>query len=112
MPSKKEKQQASLGTKVETKPLANTTNIKADAKLLNSHLTVTTNTMIKKTVNVNSNPSMTLDSLAFVRDQKNELDELNGRFSNYVLGLRKRSQQNDELQKKVDLERQKRSKFF
>ena len=69
-------------------------------------------TTMKKTTNVNQDPSsVSLDHVALMRDQKHELDELNNRFSKYVLALRQKSQENDDLQKDVDAEKLKQSTF-
>ena len=110
MPSKKEKQQqqaALLAMKAQaatTTPLANSTNTISTVPLTNSYQTVTTTT--KKTT---SSTVDSIDHASLIREQKNELDELNNRFSNYVLALRKKSEENNDLQKHVDTEKQKQS---
>jgi hypothetical protein len=112
MPSKKEKHHQQVITNVisQTTPLANSTNT---TPLANSYHNVTTNhytTTTTKKTNLNNDVTNSLDHLSLIRDQKHELDELNNRFSNYVLALRKKSKENDDLQNKVDAEKQKRSK--
>ncbi|CAF3994308.1 unnamed protein product [Adineta steineri] len=122
MPSKKEKhhqqqqQQVLNNIKSQTTPLGNSTNTTpiptSDEKvpLSNSYHTVTTNhytTTTTKKTNLNNEPTNSLDHLSLIRDQKNELDELNNRFSNYVLALRKKTKENEDLQVKVDAEKQK-----
>jgi hypothetical protein len=119
MPSKKEKhQQVLTGVKSQTTPLANTTNTPPPpahetAPLTKSYHSVTTNhistTTTKKT---NLNNDLNLDHLSLIRDQKHELDELNNRFSNYVIALQNKSKDNDDLQKQVDAEKQKHSKII
>lgn len=113
MPSKKEKQQqASLALKNQSAALANSTNTTVDsASLINTHAPAPTN--LKKTlINTSNSSSTVLDSLVLAQNQKNELDELNNRFSNYVDGLSKKNQENHELQKVLDLEKQKQSLIF
>jgi len=115
MPSKKEKQ-ALAALKAQTAPLANSTNTTPSSTntnqtvpLTNSYQTVTTNhinTITSKKNNLNSTNS-NFDRLALIRDQKHELDELNTRFSGYVDALRKKTKENNDLQKKLDGERQK-----
>jgi len=112
MPSKKEKHHQQVLTNVisQTTPLANSTNT---TPIANSYHNVTTNhytTTTTKKTNLNNDVTNSLDRLTLIRDQKHELDELNNRFSNYVLALRKKSKENDDLQNKVDGEKQKRSK--
>ena len=120
MPSKKEKQQqqALLAMKAQAAPLANSTNtlpaVNINAPLSNSYRTVTTTTTTtsstKKTSNLHHDPlTASQDHLSLIRDQKTELDELNNRFSIYVLALRKKSKENGDLQKQVDTEKQKKS---
>lgn len=101
MPSKKEKQQqqqqaALLAMKAQTAALANSTNTISNT---------TVGKLNPTTVTKSSNE--TIDHLVLFREQKTELDELNNRFSNYVLALRKRSQENNDLLKQVDQEKQK-----
>jgi len=118
MPSKKEKQ-ALAALKAQTAPLANSTNTTPSSTntnqtvpLTNSYQTVTTNhinTITSKKNNLNSTNS-NFDRLALIRDQKHELDELNTRFSGYVDALRKKTKENNDLQKKLDGERQKHGK--
>lgn len=121
MPSKKEKhQQVLAGVKSQTTPLANSTNTtptptptKQNPPLSNSYHSVTTNhfsTITTKKTNLNNDLTNSLDHLSLIRDQKHELDELNNRFSNYVDALRKKSKENNDLQKIVDTEKQKQSK--
>jgi uncharacterized protein YbcC (UPF0753/DUF2309 family) len=119
MPSKKEKHQQILtGVKSQTTPLGNSTNttpISTNQNLpfSNSYHSVTTNhfsTITTKKTNLNNDSPNSLDHLSLIRDQKHELDELNNRFSNYVDALRKKSKENNDLQKIVDTEKQKQSK--
>lgn len=116
MPSKKEKQQLLNNLKSQTTPLANSTNTAPTSNvepLANSYHSVTTNrytTTTTKTTNLNNDSMNGVDHLSLIRDQKSELDELNNRFSNYVLTLQQKSKANDDLQKKVDAEKQKKSK--
>lgn len=106
MPSKKEKhQQVLTNTKSQTLPLANSTN---------TFQTVTTNhvsTVTTKKSQLNHDTTQNSNPLSLIRDQKQELDGLNHRFSIYVDALLKKSKENDDLQKKVDVEKQKTSKF-
>ena len=108
MPSKKEKQQqqqqaALLAMKAQTAALTNSTNTIGQTPVGKpSQTTTNTNTKVADRVEPN-------DRLSLLREQKTELDELNHRFSNYVLALRKRSQENEELQKQVDQEKQQQS---
>ncbi|CAF1618641.1 unnamed protein product, partial [Adineta ricciae] len=116
MPSKKEKQQQQLlnNLKSQTTPLANSTNTAPTSDvtpLANSYHSVTTNrytTTTMKTMNLNNDSMNGVDHLSLIRDQKSELDELNNRFSNYVLTLQQKSKANDDLQKKVDAEKHKK----
>jgi len=119
MPSKKEKHQQILtGVKSQITPLSNSTNTtptstNQNLSLSNSYHNVTTNHFSKittKKTNLNNDSINSLDHLPLIRDQKHELDELNNRFSNYVDTLRKKSKENNDLQKKVDTEKQKQSK--
>jgi hypothetical protein len=119
MPSKKEKHhQISTGVKSQTTPLGNSTNTtptstNQDSPLSNSYHSVTKShfsTITTKKTNLNNDSTNNLDHLSLIRDQKHELDELNNRFSNYVNALRKKSKENNDLQKKVDTEKQKQSK--
>lgn len=117
MPSKKEKQALAAALKAQTAPLANSTNTTPSTPntnqtvpSTNSHQTVTThlvNTITTKKSNLSNGTSTNIDRLALIRDQKHELDELNNRFSSYVDALRKKTKENDDLQKKVDNEKQK-----
>ncbi|CAF1030748.1 unnamed protein product [Adineta ricciae] len=116
MPSKKEKQQQQQllnNLKSQTTPLANSTNTAPTSDvtpLANSYHSVMTNrytTTTTKTTNLNSDSMNGVDHLSLIRDQKSELDELNNRFSNYVLTLQQKSKANDDLQKKVDAEKHK-----
>ena len=120
MPSKKEKhQQVLVGVKSQTTPLSNSTNTTPSKEdnntpLSKSYHTVTTNHFTKtttKTTNLNNGLTNNADHLSVIRDQKHELDELNNRFSNYVDALQKKSKANENLQKQVDTEKQKHSKF-
>lgn len=122
MPSKKEKQQqqqALLAMKAQATPLANSTNtlpaVNTHVPLANSYHAVTTTTTtstMKKMTNSNNDPlTASQDHLSLIRDQKTELDELNNRFSIYVLALRKKSKENDDLQKQVDTEKQQKSEL-
>ncbi|UJR36659.1 hypothetical protein I4U23_029376 [Adineta vaga] len=116
MPSKKEKhqqQQLLNNLKSQTTPLANSTNTTSNSNvpLENSYHTVTTNhytTTTTKKTNLNNDSLNSVDHLSLIRDQKSELDELNNRFSNYVNSLQQKSKKNDDLQKKVDAEKQKK----
>jgi hypothetical protein len=122
MPSKKEKhQQVLTGVKSQTTPLGNSTNttppptINQRLPLGNSYNSVTTNhftTLTTKKSNLTNDQTNNLDHLSLIRDQKHELDELNNRFSNYVDALRKKSKENNDLQKKVDNEKNKCSKLI
>lgn len=122
MPSKKEKHQQVLsGVKSQTTPLGNSTNttppssINQRLPLGNSYQSVTTNHLTtittKKSNLTNDQTNTSLNHLLLIRDQKHELDELNNRFSNYVDALRKKSKENNDLQKKVDNEKNKYSKL-
>ncbi|CAF0797371.1 unnamed protein product [Rotaria sordida] len=109
MPSKKEKHHQILtGVQSEITPLANSTNTTSKTNenvlLTNTYSNMTT---ITKKTNLINDSINSLDHLTLIRDQKNELDELNNRFSNYVIALRKKTKENDDLQKKVDIEKQK-----
>lgn len=119
MPSKKEKHQQNLANiKAQTTPLANSTNTtptstNQNVPLSNSYHSVTTNhfsTITTKKTNLTNDSMNSLDHLSLIRDQKHELDELNNRFSNYVDALRKKTKENNDLQKKVDTEKNKQSK--
>jgi hypothetical protein len=116
MPSKKEKhQQVLAGVKSQTTPLSNSTNTTPTTQdnnvPLSKSYTVTTN-HFTKTTNLNNGLTNNSDHLSLIRDQKHELDELNNRFSNYVNALQKKTKDNDNLQKQVDTEKQKHSKFY
>jgi hypothetical protein len=103
MPSKKEKhqqQQVLSEVKSQTTPLGNSTNTAStptsnlNVPLSNSYHSVTTNhvsTITTKKTNLKNDSTASLDHLSLIRDQKHELDELNNRFSNYVVSLRKKS---------------------
>jgi len=116
MPSKKEKQQqqqaALLAMKAQTAALANSTNTISNTTTSNTPVGKTNSTPIVTNTSApstksNANLETVVDRLSLIREQKSELDELNNRFSNYVLALRKRTQENNDLQKVVDQEKQK-----
>ncbi|CAF0915057.1 unnamed protein product [Rotaria sp. Silwood1] len=113
MPLKKEKHHQILtGVKFQTTPLANSTNTtlksNENVSLTNTYSNLTTT----EKPNLNNDSINSLDHLTIIRDQKTELDELNNRFSNYVIALRKKSKENDDLQKKVDVEKQKQKNLI
>ncbi|CAF3393189.1 unnamed protein product [Rotaria sp. Silwood1] len=113
MPLKKEKHHQILtGVKFQTTPLANSTNTtlksNENVSLTNTYSNLTTT----EKQNLNNDSINSLDHLTIIRDQKTELDELNNRFSNYVIALRKKSKENDDLQKKVDVEKQKQKNLI
>lgn len=111
MPSKKDKHQVLTNVKSQTIPLANSTNITPT----NTYQSVTTNhisTLTTKKSNLKHDATQSLNHFSLIRDQKHELDELNNRFSIYVDTLRKKSKENDDLQKTVDGEKQKTSIFI
>ena len=118
MPSKKEKrEQIFLGTKSQTLPVANSTNTSLrtneNLTLSNSFNNLPTNHLSATTATNSNNDSIgNLDHLSLIRGSKNELYELNNRFSNYVIALGKKRQENDDLQKIIDIEKQKQSKIF
>lgn len=110
MPSKKEKhhhhqqqQQVLTNTKNQTTPLANSTNTTPTNPTYHSITTNHHTILTTKKTNLNN------DHSSLIRDQKHELDQLNNRFSNYVDALRKKTAENNDLQKKVDTEKQKQS---
>jgi hypothetical protein len=115
MPSKKDKhQQVLTGVKSQTTtPLGNSTNTTPPSinQLANSsYHSITTNHFTTITTKKSNDQTNSLNHLSLIRDQKHELDELNNRFSNYVDALRKKSKENNDLQKKVDNEKNKYSK--
>ncbi|CAF4133622.1 unnamed protein product [Rotaria socialis] len=109
MPLKKEKHQHASTDVIKSQitPLNNSTNTtlptNESLRLENSyrHLTSTDKT------NFSNDSAIGLDHLSLIRGHKNDLDELNNRFSNYVNALQKKSKENNDLQKKVDIEKQK-----
>ncbi|CAF4886686.1 unnamed protein product, partial [Rotaria magnacalcarata] len=109
MPLKKEKHQHDSTDVIKSQitPLNNSTNtiLPTNENLLleNSyrHLTSTNKT------NFSNDSAIGLDHLSLIRGHKNDLDVLNNRFSNYVNALQKKSKENNDLQKKVDIEKQK-----
>lgn len=116
MPSKKDKHQNIVtDMKSEITPLHNSTNTTSrsnESKLLtnsymNSKATTTTEKRSLYNDKINS-----LDHLSLIRGQKTELDLLNNRFSNYVNELSKKSKEHDDLQKKVDIEKQSKTNFY
>lgn len=115
MPLKKEKHHQLVNNvgKSQIAPLTNSTNTTSIANENNSYsnnyYNSITETSSRKPTLVNGSING-VDRLSLIRDQKTELDELNNRFSNYVLALRKKTQENEELQKRVDTEKQKHSK--
>lgn len=103
--------------KAQTAALANSTNTISNTTTSSTPVGKTNSTPIVTNTSApsaksNTNLETVVDRLSLIREQKSELDELNNRFSNYVLALRKRTQENNDLQKVVNQEKQKQSSSF